>query len=245
MVSGGENGNKVTLEVSGVINTETVSVLNDAVDALDFDDIDLTLDFARLSYITSVGLRTLLRVRKKISEERIRITGMNKLVYEVFEMSGFSDYFPIEEADSAYLLPEDPSFRQLLSFRVATDPEKKILYCDDKNYSWRDIDETSQIVAKDLFDLGVRKGSHVGMFARNTFNWTATFYAIQKLGGISVLLNYSLKPNEIRQYSNYGDITHLCFDQTSCVMRHSNMRFLYALKEEDQPPFDSTNRRKR
>ncbi|MCR4856396.1 MAG: CPBP family intramembrane metalloprotease [Erysipelotrichaceae bacterium] len=51
-----ENGNKVTLEANGVINTETVSVLNDAVEELDFDDIDLTLDFAQLFYITSVGV---------------------------------------------------------------------------------------------------------------------------------------------------------------------------------------------
>lgn len=209
------NGNKITLELNGVINTETVGPLNEIADELDLDDIDLTLDFSKLSYITSVGLRTLLRIRKKISEDRIRIIGMNQAVFDVFEMSGFSDYFPIKKAENTYLLPEDPSFRQLLSFRVASDPEKKILFCDDKSYTWRDIDEASQIVAKDLFDLGVRKGSHVGMFARNSFNWAAAFYAVQKLGGISVLLNYSLKASEVRQYSQYGDITHLCFDKAS------------------------------
>ncbi len=67
-------------------------------------------------------------------------------------------------------MPKNPSYKQLLAYRVANDPKKKILYCDDKSYNWKEIDEASQLVAKDLFSLGVRKGSHVGMFARNTFN---------------------------------------------------------------------------
>ena len=220
-----ENGNKATLKLKGSINTDTVSIFNDAVDKLNYDDMDLTLDFANLSYITSVGLRSLLVVRKKLSEDRIRIIGMNETVYEIFKVTGFLDFFPaVESAKSGYLLPEDPSFRQLLSYRVATDPDKKILYCDDKSYSWKDIDEASQIVAKDLFDLGVRKGSHIGMFARNTFNWVAAFYAAQKLGAITVLLNYSLKPEEVKKYSQYGDIDFLCYDTASAKMEHEEYK---------------------
>ncbi len=219
-----ENGNKVTLKLKGTINTETVSVLNDEVNKLDFSGIDLTLDFTDLSYITSAGLRTLLIIRKKLSEDRIRIIGMNDAVYEVFKVTGFLDFFPIDPVESGYQLPEDPSFRQLLSYRVATDPDKRILYCDDKSYSWKDIDDASQIIAKDLFDRGVRKGSHIGMFARNTFNWAAAFYAAQKLGAITVLLNYSLKPEEVRRYSQYGDIDFLCYDVVSAKMEHEDFK---------------------
>lgn len=62
------------------------------------------------------------------------------------------------------------------------------------------------------------------MFARNTFNWIATFYAAQKLGAIIVLLNFSLKPKEVKQYSQYGDITYLCYDSTSAKMDSKSFR---------------------
>ncbi len=103
-----QNGNRTTLEMKGAINTNIVYVLNDAIDGLDFEDLDLTLDFSNLSYITSVGLRTMLVLRKKLSEDRIRIIDMSEVVYDVFKMSGFVDFFPIESAKTGYLLPEDP-----------------------------------------------------------------------------------------------------------------------------------------
>ncbi len=219
-----EEGKSVTLILDGEINTETAAVFNKALESLDYEDLDLTFDFSDLNYITSVGLRALLITRKKLEEDRIRIIGMNEAVHEVFEVSGFIDFFPIQLAKEEYVLPDEPSFRQLFNYRLYKDPEKKILYCDDKSYTYKDIDEASEIIARDFRDLGIRKGSHVGMFARNTFNWAAAFYAAQKLGAITVLLNYSLKPGEIRQYSQYGDITHLCYDDVSAKMDADSFR---------------------
>ncbi len=82
-----ENKNKITLELNGSIDTGSIEVLNEALAGLDYEDLDLTLDFTELSHITSVGLRTLLICRKKLSEDRIRIVGMNEAVHEVFEMT--------------------------------------------------------------------------------------------------------------------------------------------------------------
>lgn len=209
------NNQKVTLAPKGTINTDTVSVLNDALASLNYDGLDLTLDFSDLSYITSVGLRALLVARKKLTEETMRIIHMNEAVHAVFEVSGFLSFIPVVPLSKVPSLPKDPSYRQWLSYRAKSNPDHRIIYCDDKSYTWREIDEASQIVAKDFYDLGVRKGSHVGMFARNTFNWIAAFFAAQKLGAIMVLLNYSLKPGEIKAYSQYGDITHLCYDRAS------------------------------
>ena len=36
------------------------------------------------------------------------------------------------------------------------------------------------------------------------------FYAIEKLGAIAVLVNFNLKPVEIRKYIENGDITVMC-----------------------------------
>ncbi len=208
------------VHLTGKLSTDTAPAFSKAMQALDYDGMDLTLDFSGLDYITSAGLRVLLIVRKKLSEDRIRIVHMNDAVREVFELSGFSSFIPIVSEESASLpeLPSDPSFRQVLSYRVKTDPDREIFFADDTAFTWRDVDRGSQIIASDLARLGVRKGTHVGVFAHNTLNWVCTFFAIQKLGAVIVLLNYGLKPAELITYSGIGDITHLCYDSRSAKM---------------------------
>ncbi len=213
-------GTTTVVHLSGILNTGSAARFSETMQALDYNGLDLTLDFSGLEYITSAGLRALLIVRKKLREDRIRIVHMNDAVREVFEISGFSGFIPVlsDECEPFPELPKDPSFRQVLSYRLKTDPDKEIFYADDTPCTWRDVDRCSQIIASDLSRLGVRKGTHVGVFAHNTLNWIYTFFAIQKLGAVIVLLNYSLKPHEIIMYSRIGDITHLCYDSKSAKM---------------------------
>ena len=49
------SGQKITLAPKGVINTQTISTLDEAFASLNYDGLDLTLDFSGLSYITSAG----------------------------------------------------------------------------------------------------------------------------------------------------------------------------------------------
>ena len=213
-----QDGQKVTLKLTGRITTDTAADFESVLGSLCYDGLDLTLDFSDLSYITSVGLRSLLTVRKKLTEETMRIVNMNDAVHDVFEMTGFLGFIPIVSSPARASVPENPSYKQLLSFYAKNDPDHIVVICDERHYSWRELDDASQIVAKDFSDAGIRKGTHIGMFARNTLNWVVAFFAAQKLGAIVVLLNYSLKPEEIKMYSQYGDITHLCYDRVSAKM---------------------------
>ena len=213
-----EDGRKVTVTPRGVINTATISALADVLDSLDYQELDLTLDFSGLQYMTSVGLRALLVARKKLTENSMRVIHMNQAIREVMEVSGFLHFIPVVPDPEDTAMPEDPSYKQLFAWRAKTSPDHRVFFMDDRSISWREIDEASQIVAADLDRLGVRKGTHVGMFARNTLNWVIAFFAAQKLGAIVVLLNYSLKPDDLKMYSRTGDITHLCFDRASAKM---------------------------
>ena len=56
----------------------------------------LELDAAGLEYISSAGLRVLLRVRK--SHPDMRITGVNSEVYEILDMTGFTEMMTVEKA---------------------------------------------------------------------------------------------------------------------------------------------------
>ena len=56
----------------------------------------LVLDAAGLEYISSAGLRVLLRTRK--AHPDMRITGVNSEVYEILDMTGFTEMMPVEKA---------------------------------------------------------------------------------------------------------------------------------------------------
>ena len=71
----------------GIINTDTASLFSEAMQELDYDGLDLTLDFSELDYITSAGLRVLLIVRKKLDEDHMRIINKNEMIQEIFSIS--------------------------------------------------------------------------------------------------------------------------------------------------------------
>ncbi|MBQ1317735.1 MAG: ATP-binding protein [Lachnospiraceae bacterium] len=58
--------------------------------------IPVVLDASDLSYISSAGLRIILRIRKEYP--RLTITNVSSEVYEILEMTGFTEMMPVEKA---------------------------------------------------------------------------------------------------------------------------------------------------
>jgi anti-sigma B factor antagonist len=57
----------------------------------------LTLDFAKLEYISSAGLRVLLSAHKVMAQKGgMKVIRANEIVMEVFEVTGFADILTIE-----------------------------------------------------------------------------------------------------------------------------------------------------
>lgn len=89
---------KLKLELEGRLDTTTASgleaVLKDTIDNID----ELTLDFARLDYISSAGLRVVLGAQKQMNAKKGKmiIRNVNETVMEVFEITGFVDILTIE-----------------------------------------------------------------------------------------------------------------------------------------------------
>lgn len=59
-------------------------------------DCGLVLDMHQLKYISSAGLRVLLRLRK--DHRDMRITGVNPEIYEILDMTGFTEMIPVQKA---------------------------------------------------------------------------------------------------------------------------------------------------
>ena len=60
-------GNKVTMEISGWLDTQTAPKLEEELSHLDDSVTSLVFDFAKLEYISSAGLRQVISAYKKMA----------------------------------------------------------------------------------------------------------------------------------------------------------------------------------
>ena len=91
-------GSALTVFVEGRLDTTTAPELEAALKEK-YDSIDtLVLDFAKLEYISSAGLRVLISAQKIMSKKgSLKIVNPSDPVYEVFEITGLTDLIAIEK----------------------------------------------------------------------------------------------------------------------------------------------------
>lgn len=93
----GENG-IFTISLSGRIDSGNAAAVEKEIEALlaEHDFQTLVIDADALEYISSAGLRVLLRLRKKYTD--MKIVNVSADVYEIFEMTGFTEMMDIQKA---------------------------------------------------------------------------------------------------------------------------------------------------
>lgn len=91
-----ENEN-VTLTISGRLDTTTAPELEKTLDNV-LDGIkELVFDMTNLEYISSAGLRVILKAQKAMNAQgSMKLTGVNDSIMEVFDITGFLDILTIE-----------------------------------------------------------------------------------------------------------------------------------------------------
>lgn len=91
------NENAATLKVSGRLDTTTAPKLEAAISELAGTCEQLVLDFEGLQYISSAGLRVILKAQKAMSAKGgMKLLHVNETIMEIFEITGFSDILTIE-----------------------------------------------------------------------------------------------------------------------------------------------------
>jgi anti-sigma B factor antagonist len=87
----------MTLKVSGRLDTTTAPSLETAVSEVVGVCENLVLDFAGLEYISSAGLRVILKAQKAMAAKGgMKVLHVNETIMEIFEITGFSDILTIE-----------------------------------------------------------------------------------------------------------------------------------------------------
>ena len=92
-----EENTTLTLSLEGRLDTVTAPQLEEEI-ATSIEGMTLlVLDFEKLEYISSAGLRVLLSAQKKMKNQgEMKVVRVNETINEVFEMTGFADILTIE-----------------------------------------------------------------------------------------------------------------------------------------------------
>ena len=90
-----ENG-KAVMKPEGRLDTTTAPEMESAVKEILPGLTELTLDFEKLEYISSAGLRVLLSAQKAMNGQgKMTISNVNETIKEIFEITGFSEILTI------------------------------------------------------------------------------------------------------------------------------------------------------
>lgn len=88
-------GGKLTLTLEGRLDTTSAPQLEAEVKHLD-GVTELVLDFEKLEYLSSAGLRVILAAQKTMNRQgTMVIRQVNETIMEVFEVTGFVDILTI------------------------------------------------------------------------------------------------------------------------------------------------------
>ena len=95
-VTKNQNGTSVTLSVEGRLDTITAPDLEKEIQSL-AEATSLEIDFTKLEYISSAGLRVLLSAHKAFAKKGgMTITNVNETVLDIFDVTGFKDILNIK-----------------------------------------------------------------------------------------------------------------------------------------------------
>lgn len=87
---------KLTLAIEGRIDTTTAPQFEAEINAI-ADVTELVLDFAGVEYISSAGLRVVLKAQKLMNQNgKMKLVNVNDDVMDVFDITGFLDILTIE-----------------------------------------------------------------------------------------------------------------------------------------------------
>ena len=94
------------VRITGNLDTQSFSdAQTQLIGLMDGGAKKILVDFEKLDYISSAGLRILLAVAKQLTSigGELRICSLNEVVQEVFDISGFSKIFHVAPNQSAAL----------------------------------------------------------------------------------------------------------------------------------------------
>ena len=100
---------------------------------------------------------------------------------------------------------------ELLEKRAAEFPNNDaVVYVDrDFRQTWKELNETVDMIGKGLMALGVKKGDKLALWATNVPHWVAVMFATAKIGAVLLTINTNYRSAEIDYILRQSETEHL------------------------------------
>ncbi|MCD4807377.1 MAG: AMP-binding protein [Methanococcoides sp.] len=95
--------------------------------------------------------------------------------------------------------------------QVRKDPNRDFIVYPDRNlrFSYSEFNDRVDDLAKGLISIGITKGDHVGIWARNVPDWLTFLFATAKIGAVLVTVNTAYKSHELSYVMKQSDMKAL------------------------------------
>ncbi len=108
------------------------------------------------------------------------------------------------------LFTED-TIGDLFEKEVKNHPDRDFIIYPDRGlrFTYKDFDKRVNMFAKGLLSLGITKGDHVGIWAKNVPDWLTFMFATAKIGVVLVTVNTAYKGHELEYVLEQSDMKAL------------------------------------
>ena len=149
--------NENTLELAGTLNAENAPQFESVIDSVIDTADSLVIDVKDLEYISSAGLRVLLKAHNALSGAGgLKLINVPQLIMEVFEITGFTEFLSLEPAEEEVAgtyyrkmkASDIPAVKALIE-RALLDEKVQLIHEDFENEAWLesyDLDYFTSIV---------------------------------------------------------------------------------------------------
>ncbi|HET6439062.1 MAG TPA: AMP-binding protein [Anaeromyxobacter sp.] len=102
----------------------------------------------------------------------------------------------------------DLTLGELLERQATAEPDRDAVVYPDRGlrFSYREFDDRVNALARGLLAIGIGKGDHVGIWARNVPDWLTFMFATAKIGAVLVTVNTAYKTHELAYVVEQSDM---------------------------------------
>ena len=127
---------------------------------------------------------------------------------------------------------QEKTLGEWLGYWAQTTPDKEYLVYSDRElrFTWKSFNERVDRMARGMLSIGIKKGTHVGIWATNVPDWLTFLFAGARIGAVLVTVNTSYKQSELEYLAEDADLHTLCI--TEGVFDGSYVDMVYAMLPE-------------
>ncbi|MDO5449046.1 MAG: AMP-binding protein [Clostridia bacterium] len=108
------------------------------------------------------------------------------------------------------MLPlENITIDEALMRAVKDYPQNDAIAYDGQHWSYEQLNSIVDDLARKLVNIGVTHGTHVGIWCEAEPNAVFSLFAVERIGAVAVMINTSLKENEVASVLDYTDVEYL------------------------------------